>query len=63
MKIIAKANKTKRTFTLRKYDNRGELIGKYRTLPMTREEYEENIYNTNQDWVQFLKSDQYYNIN
>lgn len=51
--IKATANKSKRTFTLRKYSN-NKLISKYRTLPMSREEFEEAEYNTSGDWQDFI---------
>lgn len=57
--IKVTANRSKRTFTIRKYDN-GELYAKYRTYPMSREEFEREEWNTENDWEQFLKSDDYY---
>jgi hypothetical protein len=33
-----------------------------RTFKMTKEEFNENLYNTANDWNQFLKSDDYYKI-
>ena len=50
------SNKSKRTFTIITES------GKYRTLPMSREEFNNNLYNTGNDWQNFLKSDEYYKI-
>ncbi len=59
--IKVKANQSKRTFTIRKYVD-GELFAKYRTIQLSEEEFmiEEN--NTENDWKQFLKSDDYYKV-
>ena len=53
MEIKATANKIKRTFTLRKY-SKNKLVSKYRTLPMSREEFEDAQYNTSADWQDFI---------
>lgn len=50
----AKANKSKRTYTLRLDGN------KYRTIPMSKEEFENAYYWTDNDWKQFLKTDEYF---
>ena len=48
------SNKSARTFTLR-------VDGiKYRTIQMSKEEFESCLNNTGNDWNQFLKSDDYY---
>lgn len=57
--IIATSNKSNRTFTLRTYIN-DKLSSKYRTIKMSKEEFESNENNTNNDWTQFLKSNDYY---
>jgi hypothetical protein len=59
--ITAKANQSARTFTIRKYAN-GKLISKYRTIPMSIEEFESCENNTENDWKQFLKSNDYYQV-
>jgi len=59
--LITKANKVNRTFTIRKFVD-GELFAKYRTIPMNREEFESNEFNTENDWSQFLKTDDYYRV-
>jgi hypothetical protein len=57
--IKATANKSKRTFTIRKYID-GKLFSKYRTIPLSKEEFQSEEMNTENDWKQFLKSDDYY---
>jgi hypothetical protein len=37
--------------------------GKYRTYPMSQDEFDSNELNTANDWAQFLKSDDYYRVN
>ena len=59
--IKATANQSKRTFTIRKYID-GKLFAKYRTIEMSQEEFDSEEMNTENDWKQFLKSDDYYNI-
>ena len=59
--IKATANQSKRTFTIRKYID-GKLYAKYRTIPMTKEEFNSEEWNTENDWRQFLKSDDYYTV-
>jgi len=55
--IDVTANQSKRTFTLR-------IDGtKYRTNPLSKEEFQSCLNNTGNDWQQFLKSDDYYKIN
>jgi len=57
--IKVTANQSKRTFTIRKYID-GKLFTKYRTLPMNQDEFDREEMNTENDWKQFLKSDDYY---
>ena len=57
--IKATANKSKRTFTLRVV-NVGSPVIKYRTVKLSIEEFDSCEYNTNNDWIQFLKSSDYY---
>ena len=52
--IKATPNYSKRTFTLR-VDGK-----KYRTVRLNKEEFETCEYNTQNDWEQFLRSDDYY---
>lgn len=59
--IKSTANQSQRTFTIRKYIN-GKLFAKYRTIQMTQEEFNSEEMNTENDWKQFLKSDDYYTV-
>jgi hypothetical protein len=54
--IKVSSNKIKRTFTI-KTDG-----GKYRTNQMSHEEFDSCLFNTGNDWKQFLKSGDYYKI-
>ena len=60
-KITATPNYRKRTFTIRTEEN--GIKTKYRTIPMSVEEFESNINNTANDWNQFLKTDEYSIVN
>lgn len=55
------ANQSAKTFTLRFYYADGSIV-KYRTLPFSREEFRNAEYWTNNDWTQFLKTDEYYTV-
>ena len=57
--IKATPNYSKRTYTIRVYFD-GKLSSKYRTIPMSKEEFYSNEINTNEDCKQFLKSNEYY---
>jgi hypothetical protein len=59
--IEATANYQKRTFTIRCTETDGTKT-KYRTVPMSREEFESNEFNTSNDWQQFLNSTNDYYI-
>ncbi len=59
--IKATPNYSKRTFTLRCYSD-GVFYAKYRTTVMTQEEFDTEEYNTNNDWLQYLTTDDYYLI-
>ena len=56
--IKATANQSKKTFTIRISDETG-IYAKYRTSPMSKPEFEEAQYNTQNDWEDFLKSGSY----
>ena len=58
--IQATANHRNRTFTIRFKDENGKTFKKYRTLPMSRSEFESELHNTENDWKRFMKSDDYY---
>ena len=49
-------NKSARTFTIK------NETAKYRTFKMSKQEFESNQYNTENDWKQFLKTDEYYKV-
>lgn len=55
--VTATSNKTKRTFTIRKFEN-GKVYTKYRTMPMGKEDFNDNTFNTSNDWQQFLRNNQ-----
>ena len=59
--IKVTANQSKRTFTIRKYID-GKFFTKYRTIEMNQEEFDREEMNTENDWKQFLKSDDYYTV-
>lgn len=50
--LTATPNYSKRTFTIRKNGS------KYRTMKMSKEEFEEAIFNTEYDWVVYLRNNQ-----
>jgi hypothetical protein len=52
----ATQNKSARTYTLRVNGN------KYRTFPMSKEEFENAYYHTENDWNNFLKGNDYYKV-
>ena len=60
-------NYSKRTFTIRitePANTPGEIYyAKYRTYPVTVEEFDIDLCNTNQDWLNYLKGTNYYIIN
>lgn len=61
--IKVTSNKTLKVFTIRKYEMSGKakiLIAKYRTNPMSIEEFEDLECNTENDWKQFLRTSQDY---
>jgi hypothetical protein len=50
------SNKSAKTYTIRVNGN------KYRTLQMSKQEFDSAYYWTDNDWKQFLKTDEYYSI-
>jgi len=54
MKVVA--NHSKRTFTIRTEG------AKYRTCKFTKEEFEENEWNTQGDWEHFLSTEDFYHV-
>jgi hypothetical protein len=59
--IVAKANYSKRTFTIKKYID-GRLYATYSTIQLSKDEFNSELNNTENDWKQFLKSDDYYRV-
>jgi 2-phospho-L-lactate transferase/gluconeogenesis factor (CofD/UPF0052 family) len=57
--IKAKANQSARTFTITKIYSDG-FKTKYRTIPMSQEEFDSEEMNTQNDWKHFLKSNNNY---
>lgn len=57
--IKVTANESARTFTIRTYID-GKINNKYRTIKMSREEFQSESNNTENDWQQFLKGSDYY---
>jgi hypothetical protein len=45
-------NYSKRTFTIR------TINAKYRTLAMSKTEFNDSLYNTSSDWVNYIKTNQ-----
>jgi len=55
--IKVSSNKSKRTFTIT------TAVGKYRTFPMEKDEFNSCLNNTGNDWQQYLNSSSdYYKI-
>jgi len=50
------SNKSARTYTIRVNGN------KYRTLQMSKQEFNSAYYWSENDWKQFLKTDEYYTV-
>ena len=59
VKIVAVPNRQKRTFTIRVH-YKDSSITKFRTFPMSIEEFKSSLYHTQNDWYQFMKSNDYY---
>jgi hypothetical protein len=56
-------NRSNRTFTIRTYHN-GKLFAKYRTYQVSRDEFNSDLYNTENDWSYYLRTvDNYYKVN
>jgi len=54
--IFVRENKTARSFTIKTES------GKYRTMPMSRDEFNEAQHNTGNDWANFLKGSDYFPV-
>lgn len=59
--LVVKSNKSKRTFTIRKYVD-GKFFSKFRTLDFSKDEFEELDNNTEEDWKNFLRTDNSYTV-
>jgi len=59
MEIKATANYSKKTFTIRIYDD-GKCYTKYRTLSMSTQEFDDCQYFTQHDWKDWLRHSQCY---
>jgi len=57
--IAATPNHKNRTFTIRTFVN-GKINAKYRTVKLSKQEFENELNNTENDWKQFFKSSDYY---
>lgn len=55
--INVRPNYSAKTFTIR------TETAKYRTVKLSKHEFLSCLNNTNNDWVQFLKSNDYYVVN
>ena len=60
-KLKVTSNKSKRTFTLRFTYGDGSGV-KYRTIPFSKEEFVSAEHWSENDWKQFLKTDEYYEV-
>lgn len=61
-KLQVTANHARRTYTIRR-TFKGVTLIKYRTNIMSKEEFEEHLYNTSGDWENFLRTNyNYYKI-
>ena len=54
-------NYSSRTFTIRTYTD-SKLNNKYRTIKLSKDEFNSELNNTENDWNQFLKSSDYYKV-
>lgn len=59
--IKATPNHANRTFTIRTYID-SKLNNKYRTVKLSKDEFQSELNNTENDWNQFLKSSDYYKV-
>ena len=55
--LVIRSNKSRRHYTIT------TSAAKYRTLPMSKEEFESAEYWTGNDWNNFLKGNEYYKLN
>lgn len=62
MKELHNIKRVSRNEVLRRFTIYKECGAKYRTLPMSKEEFEINDNNTLNDWNQFLKTEEYFKM-
>lgn len=56
-----KLNRGRRTYTIRKYNDNGKLLAKYRSYPQTKDEFSE--FWTENDIINFLRNtEDYYEV-
>lgn len=61
MRYTIKLNRSRRTYTIRKYSDSGKIIAKYRSFPQTKEEFSE--FWTENDIINFLRNtEDYYEV-
>ena len=59
--ITSKSNKAERSFTIRKYID-GKLFSKFRTMTLSKDEFEEMEMYTENDWKNYLRTEQSYTV-
>ena len=57
--IIASSNASLKSFTIRKYEG-VKCYAKFKTLPMSKQEFEDMVTWTQGDWEYYLRSQQSY---
>ncbi len=55
-KLLVRSNASQRVYTIKTES------ATYKTTPMSKAEFEENEFNTGDDWQQFLNTGSYYKI-
>jgi hypothetical protein len=59
--MSVKADKKKRTFAIKiKHENGSSVT--CRTPPLSKNEYEANLHNTQHDWLNYLRGYEYYRV-
>ena len=59
--VKAKSNKSERRFTIRKYID-GHLFSKFRTMTMSKDEFEEMEMYSENDWKNYLRTEDSYTV-
>jgi len=55
-------NHSKLTYTIRVQNHKGKTIFKYRTYKFIADDFYNMEYNTQIDWANFLKTNEYYHV-